>query len=135
MPNLSEIDSNLLGRVYVLAFDSGEFKVGQSINFRSRLGQLATGFRRRAYHPTELVDGWYSIEHASYQLSETRLLAFCLERFGMPSFGAETFQGDFKVAAAYAEQITEAASRTACTCSLRSDIERQLPIASEGASA
>lgn len=116
LPKLADLHQQPAGRVYVLLLDSGRFKVGKSFNLRSRLTQVRSEIR--SFQRAEVIDGWYSLEHETYHASEVRLLAFCLERFGAPVYGAEVFEGDYDAAVAQAERITaETASCPNCASS------------------
>jgi hypothetical protein len=109
LPRLAELDRQDLGRIYALLFDNGEFKVGQTLNIRSRVNTIAGDLRRRRFGGDEIIDGWYSQEHEGYRQNEVRLLAFCVERCGPPTFGLEIFSGDFEPVVRFAEEITAAA--------------------------
>ncbi|WP_250029695.1 GIY-YIG nuclease family protein [Paractinoplanes maris] len=103
MPFLSELESRTDGCIYVVRFDNDEFKVGRSQNMHTRLRSLriaAGQFRRR------INGGWYSPDHADWLENETRLIDFCLETFGAPTWGLEQFRGDYSVARQYAEWLT-----------------------------
>jgi hypothetical protein len=114
LPRLSELDRQTTGWIYVLAFNSGEFKIGKTFNLRGRIGQLKSELRRRTHSPAEVVDGWYSLEHHGYQINELHLLSFCMETFGAPTYGAEVFMGDFNLAIARAEELTANAQGAPC---------------------
>ncbi len=110
MPRLSDLNADPNGRIYVVQLDSGEFKVGQTQNVRSRIGSLRAEFRNFLHPPRRIVDGWYSHEHVGYRQNEVRLISFCIERFGAPTSGVEMFRGDFEAAVAFGEEITSPAA-------------------------
>ena len=105
LPNIAELDRYAEGCIYVLRLDTGEFKIGRTVNVRSRIGSLRTALSRH-HTPRFIVDGWYSREHAAFVRTEAQLIAYCVETFGGPTFGAEIFAGDYDRAVAHAERLT-----------------------------
>lgn len=75
--------------VYVVQFDSGIVKVGQTIRTKTRLWQHGNDARSRADQVTET---WMSSGHTNALENERELIAFCKERWHV-AFGREFFGG------------------------------------------
>jgi hypothetical protein len=106
LPHLAEWTSLGTGHIYVLGFEDGQIKVGRSQQPRVRIRTLRAKARREG---GLLVEGWFSEEHANWRLTEIRMIAFCLETFGDPIHGIETFAGDYVAVLAYAQSLTRTA--------------------------
>lgn len=92
-------------RIYVLQFNDGVVKVGQSARIGQRIDRHRQNARKAGY---TIRDGW--ISQACMRLSdERRLIDFCKQRWPLVQ-GLEYFDGDFDTIVDFAETL-EAAAR------------------------